>query len=120
MGKICKIDGISMRKEIDQDGTIRYYNENNEFHREDGPAIEFTNGYKEWYKDGLRHRENGPAIEYADGTKYWYKNGKRHREDGPAIEWVDGGRRYCYNGVEYLKIKTDEDWVRFIKLMIFQ
>ena len=42
-----------MRKEIDSYGTIYYYNDLNQFHREDGPA-----------------------IEYADGTKYWYRNGQ--------------------------------------------
>ena len=25
------------------------------------------------------HRKNGPAIEYTNGNKYWYKNGKWHR-----------------------------------------
>lgn len=30
---------------------------------------------KEWYRDGERHREDGPAIEYPDGTKFWYRNG---------------------------------------------
>ena len=97
MGKICKIDGISMRKEIDQDGTIRYYNENNEFHREDGPAIEFTNGYKAWYKNGFLHKEDGHAIEYSNGNK-----------------------EYWYNNVRHPEIKTDEELIRFIKLMVFQ
>ena len=31
-----------------------------------------------WYKPGTdeRHREDGPAIEFADGYKAWYLNGK--------------------------------------------
>ena len=28
-----------------------------------------------FYKDGKRHREDGPAIEWADGAKEWYLNG---------------------------------------------
>ena len=34
-----------------------------------------------WYhpKTNKRHREDGPAVEYADGDKAWYKNGKLHR-----------------------------------------
>ena len=44
-------------------------------HRKDGPAIEYANGTKEWWKEGVRHREDGPAIEYADGIKEWYKEG---------------------------------------------
>lgn len=28
----------------------------------------------------LLHREDGPAIEYPDGCKEWFINGKRHRK----------------------------------------
>ena len=39
------------------------------------------NGTKEWYLNGeLRHREDGPAVENSDGDKFWYLNGKLHRE----------------------------------------
>ena len=86
-----------MKKVINKFGTIYYYNENNEYHREDGPAVEYVSGYKEWWK-----------------------NGKRHREDGPAIEWSNGEKRYFYNSILYSEIKTDEEWIRFIKLMVFQ
>jgi len=30
------------------------------------------------------HREDGPAVEWYNGSKEWYKNAKLHREDGPA------------------------------------
>ena len=36
-----------------------------------------------WYKDAehsIRHRENGPAVEYANGSKEWYINGKELTE----------------------------------------
>jgi hypothetical protein len=61
-------------------------NEAGEFHREDGPAVEYENGDKEWYLSGIKHREDGPAVEWANGTKQWWVYGKRHRKDGPAIE----------------------------------
>ncbi len=67
-------------------------------HREDGPAIERTNGDREWYRNGKRHREDGPAIEDEDGDRKWYRNGERHREDGPAIERTDGDRAWFLNG----------------------
>jgi len=35
-----------------------------------------VDGYKEWYRDGLRHREDGPAVECADGTEQWWLNGE--------------------------------------------
>jgi len=80
---------------------IREWYLNGKLHREDGPAVEYSDGTKEWYVNGKRHRENGPAIEWADGDKYWYLNGKRHREDGPAIEKSsDGTKRWYLNGVE--------------------
>jgi len=28
-------------------------------------------GSKEWFLNGQRHREDGPAVEYANGHKEW-------------------------------------------------
>ena len=56
-------------------------------------------GNKFWYKDDEYHREDGPAIEWKDGTKYWYRNGRLHREDGPAAEFNNGGKRWSYKGI---------------------
>ena len=79
-----------------------------------------TNGDKFWFKNGKLHREDGPAMEYANGDKYWFKDGKRHREDGPAIENTNGYKDYWHNDIRYPKIKTDEEWIKFVKLMVFQ
>jgi len=92
---------MKINKDIDEYGNICYYNEQGQLHREDGPAVEYANGDKSWYINGLRHKEDGPAVEYADGTKAWYINGKLHREDGPAIEWVDGDKEWWINGKRY-------------------
>ena len=35
-----------------------------------------NNGDKYWYKNGELHREDGPAIEYGNGYKEWYINGE--------------------------------------------
>ena len=91
-------------------GTKEWYL-NGKRHREDGPAIEWADGYKEWYLNGKLHREDGPAVEYADGHKRWYLNGSRHREDGPAVECADGTKEWYLNGIclseaEFLKRKT--------------
>ena len=59
-------------------------------------------GTTRWYKDAkckVWHRENGPAIEYADGSKSWWQNGLLHRTDGPAIEWPSGNKAWYINGV---------------------
>jgi len=47
-------------------------------HREDGPAVEWCDGDKEWFLEGKHHREGGPAVEYSNGDKYWYLNGKEY------------------------------------------
>ena len=60
---------------IDKEGTKRYY-------------IKGTN---------ILHREDGPAIEFFNGSKYWYKYNKRHRLDGPAIEWFNGAKSFYIN-----------------------
>ena len=33
-------------------------------------------GSKYWRLNGQYHREDGPAIEYPNGSKYWCLNGK--------------------------------------------
>ena len=67
-------------------------------HRENGPAIEWCNGTKGWYQNGLLHRADGPAIECADGPRLWCRNGQLHRTEGAAVEWCDGTKRWYING----------------------
>jgi len=50
-------------------------------HRIGGPAVEWSNGYKAWFKDGLQHREDGPAVMHTDGTNLYYLNGKLYSEE---------------------------------------
>ena len=76
-----------MKKEqfihINEYGTKCHYSDRNMkiLHREDGHAVEYANGYKEWYLNGKLHREEGPAIEYANGYKEWFINGERLTEE---------------------------------------
>ena len=99
-------------------GTKEWKLPNGYFHREDGPAIEWTNGSgKEWYLNGDLHREGGPAVEWANGYKEWYLNGDLHREDGPAIEWANGYKEWYLNGREY----TEQEYkyeMRSVKLKL--
>jgi hypothetical protein len=73
---------------------------NDQYHRVDGPAIEWANGSKEWYLNGKLHRVDGPAVENADGYKAWYLNDQLHRTDGPAIENANGYKAWWLNGEE--------------------
>jgi len=59
------------------------------------------NGSKHWFLNGNYHRVDGPAIEYWDGTKYWYLNGNLHREDGPAYIGSNGSKQWWLNGEPY-------------------
>ena len=65
---------------IDTYGTKRWYL-NGEYHRTDGPAIEYSNGDKRWYLNGLQHRTDGPAIEHLNGNKEWFLNGEYLSEE---------------------------------------
>lgn len=103
-----------------EDGTKKWYL-GVTLHRENGPAIEYSNGDKEWIINGKPHRVGGPANEYyssnefdwylhgklhrEDGpaserkyVKVWYRHGHLHRIDGPAIEWKCGIKEYYFEG----------------------
>jgi hypothetical protein len=90
---------IEYTVKVENDGT-KWWFLNGQYHREDGPAIEYPDGTKSWYLNGQLHRVDGPAIEYASGTKWWCLNGQRHRTDGPAVEWADGTKWWYLNGMQ--------------------
>jgi hypothetical protein len=102
-------DNVKIR--IDVFGHKAWYR-NGKLHREDGPAIEYSNGDKEWYVMGKRHREDGPAIECANGNKYWYKNDRLHRTNGPAIELANGEKEWWINGVRQSDYKIYNNWLK--------
>ena len=77
---------------------VEWRNPQGNLHREDGPAVEYTDGTKEWFLDGQRHRLDGPAVEWADGTKAWWVDDQLHRLDGPAVEHADGSKEWWVNG----------------------
>ena len=62
---------------ISNDGTKRWYNDKDQIHRLDGPAILYPNGTEFWYKNNKLHRTDGPAVTYKDGEELWFINGKR-------------------------------------------
>ena len=73
-------DALKYRIVVNEYGTM-YYNGAGQLHRDDGPAVEWANGSKMWYQNGIRHRTDGPAIEWADGRKEWWINGTQMTED---------------------------------------
>jgi hypothetical protein len=55
----------------------------------------------------LLHREDGPAVEWKNGMKEWWINGKRHRDDGPAVTSSNGAIFRYFNGSHF---STKESW----------
>jgi hypothetical protein len=119
---------------VDNDKNRYWYNDKDQYHRLDGPAIEYANGYKAWYvEDKIHrldgparvwangskawyvedkiHRLDGPAIEDADGTKAWYVEDKLHRLDGPAVEYADGTKSWYVKG----KLMSEEKFNEYIE-----
>lgn len=74
---------------------------NGKRHRIDGPAVIEPNGKTEWWVNDKRHREDGPAFVHVSGRKEWFLNGKPHREDGPAVVDPEGVNEWFLNGVKY-------------------
>ncbi len=64
------------KKEVDVDGNIFYLNKKGQYHREDGPAIEWNDGDREWRVKGYLHRTDGPAVEFKQGFISFFINGK--------------------------------------------
>ena len=95
--------------EVNKEGTVRYYKPGtNLLHREEGPAVVWKEGAKEWYREGERHREDGPAYISPSGHEAWYQHGMLHREDGPAIEYADGKMIWSLDNKELSKEEFEE------------
>jgi hypothetical protein len=97
---------------------MAYLDDESNLHREDGPAIEYDDGSKEWYQHGKLHRLDGPAVEWADGGKCWYQNDKLHRLDGPAIDLKSGSKRWYFHG-KRIYCHSQEEFEEQIKLAMF-
>lgn len=116
-----------MRIERYPTGVVAYFNDDNDIHREDGPAIIERNGTEKWCQHGRLHRENEPAVVYPNGGKEWWYEGQLHRVDGPAVieylQWGDFRIKWYHHGKQsrsyihwlYDSDKTKEEIV-FLKL----
>jgi hypothetical protein len=80
-------------------GDIKYKLPNGNLHSPEYgnlPAVTYSNGLREWYRNGKLHREIDPAVINNGGDQFWYIHGKRHRDnDMPAVMHADG-RQYWY------------------------
>jgi len=71
-----------LKIKIDEYGNKRYLNDEEQLHRLDGPAVEYSCGTKYWAINGNYHRNIDLAEEYSDGEKLWRFKGERHRVGG--------------------------------------
>jgi hypothetical protein len=127
---------LSLECRVDDYGTVHYYNalgqrhrvygpaviysngdyewyRNDQLHRPDGPAVERPDGYQSWWQIGRMHRLGGPAVVCPDGYRAWLQNGQRHRLDGPAVECPDGRREWYIDGKEL----TLAEWQQVVASM---
>jgi len=86
-------------KTIKYNNKIETSNDKGELHSfNDKPAVEYDDGDKFWYKEGLYHRLEGPAvitIVNISTIHCYYQNNLCHRVLKPAIiEWVDDIKVY--------------------------
>lgn len=66
---------------ITSEGTRKWY-VNGKLHREGGlPAVEWRDGTMSWWIDGQLHREDGPAVLYTDGFREWFLSGEKLTEE---------------------------------------
>lgn len=77
---------------------------------EEGSPFERTHWFNEF--DRL-HREDGPAVEWKSGIKEWWLDGKQHREDGPAVIKKSGHREWWLNDIEYTKEDHNNELFRY-------
>jgi hypothetical protein len=63
-------------------GNTYYYSDRDMtiLHREDGPALIWSDGYEAHYIDNKRHNPKGAAITSARGYKEWWIDGKELTE----------------------------------------
>jgi hypothetical protein len=102
-----------VKKEIDKYENICYFNNKNQRHRTDGPAVVWSNGSESWWVNGKCHRLDGPAIIWVDGDKVWRVNDKLHRLDGPAIVLNNGFVEWGLCGIKYTKSRHNRLYLFF-------
>jgi hypothetical protein len=97
-------------------GGIRWFDKEMKLHRENGPAVEWDNGYKEYYKHGILHNLNGFARIFGGGTGEYYIEGKSYSKQifDKEVARIKGnqedpfdGKSVELNGVKYKLQKVD-------------
>lgn len=72
---------------MDMNGSEYWHSKDGLLHRIDGPALINKRG-KFWYLHGSRHREDGPAVEYSNGSRFWYLDNYQYRNEEEFLEEI--------------------------------
>ena len=70
---------------ITSNGNTIWYTGDRIHRNNDLPAVEYANGDREWWKNGLIHRDNQPAIERVNGESEWWEHGKLKKSTKPVL-----------------------------------
>ena len=64
---------MKIREMFDTNGFKIFINENNQYHRENGPAVIYNEKDFTFYINDLLHREDGPAVVRGDNKYFsWF------------------------------------------------
>jgi hypothetical protein len=76
---------------------------------EDGPAVIYPNGEKQWWQHDYRHRDGGPAIVFGNGNRLWFFNGQQlSKRNFTSIEMIKRMKAYgLFTPKELIRMKLD-------------
>lgn len=95
-GYVCNMAKVVMN---DRRGVKEYLNDDDEYHRTDGPAIIWRNGNKYFYTHGKQSCTTRPSDYYNDGSVAWAINDQMHRNKGPALDGPNGRKTWWKGGL---------------------
>ena len=94
------ISSVQLPKALELETAIdmTIYLNGGKMHRYDGPAVEYSTGYKEYWFEGQKHSDDGPAVVIPNCLQEYWRHGKKHRDHGPAVLGIDGLLEYWSRG----------------------
>jgi hypothetical protein len=84
------------------------------YHRVDGPAVEYSDGYKSWFKEGRLHRIGDPAVEFH--SNWWVRRDWYIEDEEYIKEDYDKLMREVKAMPLVLRLVDPRKWVRDFNL----
>ena len=97
-----------------ENGTIEWYDLEGRLHKEDGPAVVSSDGFRAWHKHGELHRTDGAAVSYSDGSEEWFIDGKHPL--WYQKQQLNAVADFCYENKLYSVIRLIEDLLSYRKV----